>query len=53
MNSKGHFYTSLIKSGIRLAACILAVEFKDFTHLAIGFFIAELLGVFEEILDKR
>ena len=53
MNSKWHFYTSLIKSLIRAAGCLLAVLSKRWEVMAISFLIAEILGVLEEIKDER
>ena len=50
MNSKWHFYTSLIKSLIRAAGCLLAVLSKRWEVMATTFLIAEILGVLE---DKR
>lgn len=53
MKDKGHFYTSLLKSLIRIVACALAITNHNIYILAIGLFIAEILGVAEEIFDKR
>jgi hypothetical protein len=53
VNSKGHLYVSLVKSGIRFASCILALLFTDWWFLAYGFAIAEGLGVVEELVDRR
>jgi hypothetical protein len=53
MNSKWHFYTSLIKSLIRAAGCLLAVLSKRWEVMATTFLIAEILGVLEEIKDER
>lgn len=59
MNSKGHLYVSLAKSGVRILGCILAFVHRDnsslaIAELAITFGIAELCGgVVEELLDKR
>jgi hypothetical protein len=53
LKDKGHFYTSLIKSIIRILACICAIWRQDVTVLAFGFAGAEVLGIIEEIFDKR
>lgn len=53
MNSKGHLYVSLAKSIFRIASGIIAVKTGDFRVLAIGFVIAEGLGVIEELVDWR
>lgn len=57
MGSKGHFYISLSKSIIRVVACFGALVVVDLTSditiLAGGFLVAELLGVAEELVDKR
>ena len=47
MNSKWHFYTSLIKSLIRAAGCLLAVLSKRWEN-GNNFPDAEILGVLEE-----
>lgn len=51
MNSKGHLYLSLIKSAIRILACIGA--YVNIIVLPIGFGVAEILGIAEEIFDER
>ena len=55
MNDKGHFYVSLAKSAIRILGCILAMLFYDQgLKIIIGsFLVAEILGVAEEVFDKR
>lgn len=53
MNSLGHFLISLVKSILRIGACVWTVVSKDVAVLAIGFGIAELLGILEEVVDKR
>lgn len=53
MNSKGHLFISITKLGLRIVSCILAIILKSFAPLAIGFGIAEILGVLEELVDKR
>jgi hypothetical protein len=53
MNSKWHMYISFIKSFVRIAGCGLSIIFSNWLILAIGLGLAELLGVLEEIGDKR
>ena len=53
MKDKGHFITSLIKSGIRIASCVYLIFTWNFPMFAYGFAVAELLGVAEELLDGR
>ena len=53
MKDKGHFYTSLIKSGIRIASCIYLIFTGNIVAFAIGFGAAEVVGIAEEILDGR
>lgn len=51
MKDKGHFYISLVKSLVRIVGCILF--FANIALLPIMFGIAEVLGIFEELADKR
>lgn len=51
MNDKGHFLISVAKSAIRIISCIIAL--KSIIVLPIGFLIAEILGILEEVFDKR
>jgi hypothetical protein len=53
MNSKWHFWISIIKSAIRILACIVTINTNNVWNLAIGFAIAEGLGILEEIKDNR
>jgi len=53
MKDKGHFYTSLAKSAIRIFSCMMSGLTGKVGVLAIGFLIAELLGIVEEIADER
>lgn len=53
MKDKGHFITSIIKSGIRIASCVYLILTWNFIWFAFGFGVAELLGVVEELLDDR
>ena len=45
------YFISLVKSGIRLAGCIVAVLFQSITILAISLLVAEILGILEEVID--
>lgn len=53
MKDKGHFIVSVTKSGIRIFGCVVCLFTKSLTPLAVGFLLAEFLGVLEEVLDKR
>jgi ABC-type long-subunit fatty acid transport system fused permease/ATPase subunit len=61
MGSKEHFSVSFIKSIIRLIGCITVLfglsRNMDYANalalLCIMFFLAELLGIGEEFVDKR
>ena len=46
---KMHFYFSLVKSTVRIAACGLGGFFKDYTLALLGLAVAELIGIFEEV----
>lgn len=53
MNSKGHLYISLIKSGIRIVGCIDLFMTGSLGFFAGAFCAAELLGIVEELVDER
>jgi hypothetical protein len=53
MNSKWHLYISIVKSVIRILACVVSVIAGKFEYLAIGLGIAEGLGILEELKDNR
>lgn len=53
MNSKGHLFISIAKSGLRIISSVLSITLSSFLPLAIGFGCAELLGILEELVDKR
>ena len=53
MNSKSHLYISLVKSLIRIGSAVLSLVLGRFEILAIGFAVAEVGGVLEEVFDKR
>lgn len=45
-----HRYISFIKSGIRVSACALAAITGSVLVLALGLLVAELVGVYEELV---
>lgn len=47
--SRGHFYVSIVKSLIRIAACF-ALYTGNYAIAAIGLATAELLGIGEELV---
>lgn len=56
MNSKSHFWVSFMKSMIRIAGCLVVCLNAD--DAILGTFaslwgIAEIFGVFEEVVDER
>lgn len=53
MNSKAHLYISLLKSVIRIGSAFVTILTNDIKIIAIGFIIAEIGGILEEIFDKR
>jgi hypothetical protein len=53
MNSLGHLLASFLKSALRIAGCITSLCFRSFVYIAVFFTVAELLGIVEEIVDKR
>ena len=50
---RGHFWVSYIKSLIRLATCAIASRTLNVRVLAVGFLVAEFLGIIEEFVDDR
>lgn len=46
---KVHLIFSIVKSGIRLGACIATLFTKNIVTLALGLGIAEVVGIFEEL----
>ncbi len=44
-----HFYISLIKSGIRILGCVVALFTGSILWLAGGFLLGEILGIAEEL----
>ena len=53
MGSKGHLTISATKPLIRMACCISALMNDSVEMLCIGLIVAEVLGVVEELVDKR
>ena len=53
MNSKGHLLISIAKSTLRIGACCWSISTCSSFPLAIGFLAAEVLGIAEELVDKR
>lgn len=53
MNSKGHLIFSLIKSLMRIIGCVGGFLVSDVSFLAKWFFSAELVGIIEELVDRR
>ena len=47
--SKKHFYISLVKSGVRLLGCAIALYTSDWAWSAGGLIVAEVLGIAEEL----
>lgn len=48
-----HYNVSLLKSAVRISSCIWAGVTGSVSILAAGFLVAEVLGIVEEIVDKR
>jgi len=53
MKDKRHFWCSIIKSILRMGACVYAMTTGSVLHLALGFLVAEGVGILEEIFDRR
>lgn len=53
MNSKGHLVISAVKSSVRIISCACSLAKHSFKILAVGFLVAELLGIIEELVDNR
>ena len=53
MGSKGHLTISANKLLIRMACCVSALMNNSIEILCIGLIAAEVLGVVEELVDKR
>ena len=48
-----HFNISMLKSTIRIIGCGLCLFSGSIIFLAWGFLFAEILGIVEEVVDKR
>lgn len=53
MNDKGHFLISMIKSGVRILGSVIAIKKRSTAVLASALLGAEILGIAEELVDKR
>lgn len=53
MNSTGHLLVSIAKSVLRIGACAWCMATNSVAALAVGFLAAEILGIVEELVDKR
>lgn len=53
MNSKGHLIISLAKSTIRIFSIVIAALSQSWIPMGVGFGVAEVFGIFEELVDKR
>ena len=53
MNSIGHLLVSVAKSILRMGACVWCLSAGTVLPLAVGFLAAEILGIVEELVDKR
>lgn len=53
MNSKWHFYISVVKSVVRILGCASALVFSKWEIVAVALGLAEVLGIVEEVGDKR
>lgn len=53
MNSKGHLIISGVKSILRIVGCIGTIAKHNILFLVTCFGIAEILGIAEELVDKR
>ena len=53
MKRNWHFYVSIVKSVVRIVACLVAMISREVYPLALGLFFAELLGIVEEAFEKE
>ena len=53
MNSFVHLFVSIAKSVMRIVACGWSIYGGEIMPLAIGLLAAEVLGIVEELVDKR
>ena len=47
-----HYKVSIIKSSIRLLFCLYAIIFNSLYVLAAGVLVAEILGIYEELVEE-
>jgi hypothetical protein len=48
-----HTYVSFAKSIIRITFCCASIVIMDILPMAVGFILAEVLGIIEEIVVER
>jgi len=53
MNSTGHLLISIAKSFLRISSCVWCIASGSIVVLAVGLLAAEILGIVEELVDKR
>lgn len=53
MNDKGYFLISMTKSGVRILGSVIAIKKRSIAVLASALLGAEILGIAEELVDKR
>lgn len=54
MKDKGHFIISILKSAVRILSCvIMIIDTRSILFFSSMFLFAELLGIAEELADKR
>ena len=54
VKDKGHFIISILKSALRILACVvMIIGTSSILFFSSMFLFAELLGIFEELADKR
>jgi len=55
MKKLGHYGISMIKSVIRIATCVFVIPFVSlpFQLFALGILIAEVLGIYEEMVEEK
>lgn len=53
MNSKGHFFLSILKSSFRIAGCVAMLASGQIVVFVVLIGLAEILGIAEEFMDKR
>lgn len=47
---KKHQLVSFVKSGLRIAGCVCAISSGGIVGLAIAFLLAEIVGIYEELV---